>query len=473
MPIHNTDIAKIFNKMADLLEIEGANQFRVRAYRNAARTVAGHGENLAGLVKEGKDLSKLPGIGKSMVEKIKEIADSGALSQLQELEGRVPPDLSGLMHLSGLGPKRVQALYRELGVETIGDLREAAGKKKIRELEGFGEKTEEKLLREAERADHQEKRFKLVTVEEQVISLEENLNKVKGVKNITMAGSYRRRKETVGDLDILATCEKSSRVMDRFTQYEDVVQVIAKGKSRSSVVLRSGLQVDLRVVPQVSYGAALHYFIGSKGHNIAIRKLGQQKNLKINEYGVFKGEKRVAGKTEKEIYRKVGLDYIEPELRENRGEIEASKAKRLPSLISLEDIRGDLHAHTKETDGRHTLDEMAEEARNRGYEYLGITNHSKKVTVAKGLDAKKLAEEIENIDRLNDKLDDFLILKSIEVDILQDGSLDLPGDILKELDSTVCSVHYNLNLSQEKQTERIIRAMDNPYSTYSVTPAAG
>jgi DNA polymerase (family 10) len=319
MPIHNNDIAEIFNKVADLLEIEGANQFRVRAYRNAARTVSSHGKNIAALVEEDKDVSKLPGIGKSMVEKIKEIANTGTLSQLKELEDRVPAELSGLMSLAGLGPKKVQALHEKLGVETLSDLREAAEKKKIRELEGFGKKTEEKILQEAEKADHQEKRFKLVTVEERVTSLVEYLKKLEGVKKVTVAGSYRRRKETVGDLDILATCKRGSKVMDRFVEYEDVAEVISKGKTRSSVVLRSGLQVDLRVVPQVSYGAALHYFTGSKEHNIAVRKLGQQRNLKINEYGVFKGKKRIAGKTEKEVYGKVDLAYMEPELRDNRG----------------------------------------------------------------------------------------------------------------------------------------------------------
>ncbi len=448
--------------MADLLEIEGANQFRVRAYRNAARTVAGHGENVADLVKKEKDVSKLPGIGKSMVEKIREIADSGTLSQLAELEGRVPPELSGLMKLAGLGPKKVQALHAELGIETLEDLREVAEKEKIRELEGFGRKTEEKILRELKKEIHVEKRFKLASVEGRVTSLVDFLESVEGVKKIAVAGSYRRKKETVGDVDILATCRKGSSVMDRFVEYEDVVQVISRGETRSSVVLRSGLQVDLRVVPQVSYGAALHYFTGSKEHNIAVRKRGQKRNLKINEYGVFRGEKRVAGKTEEEVYDRVDLPYIAPELRENRGEIEASEEGRLPSLVRLEDIRGDLHAHTDETDGHHSLEDMARAAAERGYEYLGITNHSKKVTMAKGLDEKRLAREIESIDRLNEKLKEVIILKSIEVDILKDGSLDLSDDILEKLDFTVCSVHYNFNLSREKQTERIIRAMDNP-----------
>ena len=449
--------------MADLLEIDGANQFRIRAYRNAARTVASHGKNMAELVKEDRDLSKLPGVGKSMVEKIKEIAHTGTLSQLKELESRVPPELSALMNLSGLGPKKVRTLHLELGVETLEDLRKAAENKEIRALSGFGKKTEEKILREAEKEDHKEKRFKLVAVEEQAASLEAYLKNVKGVKDIIIAGSYRRKRETVGDLDILATCTRGCKIMDHFVEYEDVNHVIAKGKTRSSVLLRSGLQVDLRVVPQDSYGAALHYFTGSKEHNIVVRKLGQQRNLKVNEYGVFKGKKRIAGRTEKEVYSAIDLDYIEPELRENRGEIKEAKKKKLPALVSLEDIRGDLHTHTTETDGLHTLEEMAQAAEDRGYEYIGITNHSQRVTMAKGLDANRLAREVESIDRLNDRLEGLVILKSIEVDILEDGSLDLPDDVLKELDLTVCSVHYNLNLSQEQQTERIIRAMDNPY----------
>jgi len=251
--------------------------------------------------------------------------------------------------------------------------------------------------------------------------------------------------------------------MDRFAGYEDVRKVISKGKTRSSVVLRSGLQVDLRVLPQVSYGAALHYFTGSKSHNIAVRKLAVKKGLKINEYGVFKKDKRIAGKTEKEVYDTVKLAFIEPELRENRGEVEAARQGRLPDLIKVEDLRGDLHAHTKETDGHNSLEEMAKAAKDRGYEYIAITDHSKKVAMAKGLDAGRLKKQIKEIDRLNEKLDGIIVLKGIEVDILKDGTLDLPDEILKELDLTVCSVHYNRNLSKNKQTERIIRAMDNPY----------
>jgi len=278
-----------------------------------------------------------------------------------------------------------------------------------------------------------------------------------------VAGSYRRRKETVGDLDILITAKKGASVMDRFTDYDEVEEIVSKGKTRSTVRLRSGLSVDLRVVPQVSYGAALHYFTGSKAHNIAIRKIGVKKGYKVNEYGVFKNEKRIAGKTETEIYKKMGLHYVEPELREQRGEIEAARKNKLPNLIRVQDIRGDLHSHTKATDGHHTLKQMAQAAQKKGYDYLAITEHSQHLTVAKGLNKKRLLEHIKAIDKLNEKSDGIVLLKSIEVDILEDGKLDLPDSVLKELDLVVGSVHYKFDLSRKKQTQRVQRAMDNPY----------
>jgi DNA polymerase (family 10) len=291
----------------------------------------------------------------------------------------------------------------------------------------------------------------------------EYLKAAKGVKQAVIAGSYRRRKDTVGDLDILVTAKRGSEVMKRFAAYDEVGEVVSQGTTRSTVILRSGLQVDLRVVPEASYGAALHYFTGSKDHNIAIRTLAVKKGLKVNEYGVFKGEERIAGKTEKEVYALFDLPFIPPELRENHGEIEAARKKRLPKLIALDDIRGDLHAHTKATDGRYTAEEMALAAKARGYDYLAICDHSKHVTIAKGLDAKRLAKQIDEIDRLNEKLKGVRLLKSTEVDILDDGTLDLPDSILKELDLRVCAIHYQFGLSAEKQTERIIRAMDNRY----------
>jgi len=463
MPVQNSDVSDIFNKVADLLEIEGANPFRVRAYRNAARTISSLPRSVSDMIESEENLTELPGIGEDLAGKIKEVVQTGSLAQLEALESNTPSELSRLMKVAGLGPKRVKAIYENLGVVDLKSLKEAAEKGKVRELEGFGKKTEQTILEELEDVEDREERIKLMEAEQRASPLVAYLRKTKGIKEITVAGSYRRRKETVGDLDILVTCKKGSNVMDRFAEYEDVKKVVSKGTTRSTIVLRSGLHVDLRVLRQVSYGAALHYFTGSKAHNIAVRKLGVKKKLKINEYGVFKGKKRTAGKTEKQVFEAVNLPYIEPELRENRGEVEAAQKGSLPQLVGLDDIRGDLHAHTKETDGHASLKEMADAAKAHGYDYLAITDHSKKVTMARGLDAKRLAEQIKEIDRLNGKLKDIVILKGIEVDILEDGSLDLGDDILKELDLTVCSVHYHRKLSKKKMTERIIRAMDNPY----------
>jgi DNA polymerase (family 10) len=463
MPVLNSDVARIFNRVADLLEIESENPYRVRAYRNAARTVTGLPRGVSDMVDAGEALDDLPGIGKDLAGKIREIVDTGTLSQLEEIEEKTPPELSELMKIPGLGAKKVHALYKELSVASIDDLKEKARKGQIRHLQGFGEKTEKNILQEIEEAEGRDGRVRIFEAEEAATALLEHLEGVKGIKDIVVAGSYRRRKETVGDLDILVSCRKDSKVMEAFVSYDEVKRVVSRGKTRSSVILRSGLQVDLRKVPAVSYGAALHYFTGSKAHNIAIRTMGVKKELKINEYGVFKGDKRVGGKTEEQVYRQVGLPYIEPELREDNGEIEAARKGRLPTLITVDDLRGDLHAHTKETDGRNTLEEMAEAAKEKGYEYLAITEHSQKVTVARGLDATRLEKQIRRIEKLNGKLKGITILKGIEVDILKNGSLDLPDDILKELDVVVCSVHYHRNLSKKQMTERIIRAMENPY----------
>jgi DNA polymerase (family 10) len=462
MPVTNIDIARIFNQLADLLEIKSANPFRVRAYRNAARMFSSLGRNLSEMVEKGEDLSELPGIGKDLARKIKEIAETGSLRQLAEVEKETPAELSKLMKIPGLGPKRVGALYKELGVSTLDDLKKLAKEKKIRELDGFGKKTEAIILESIQEVSEHEERIKLVEAEETATALLTYLGEVKGIKAMTVAGSFRRRKETVGDLDILVACNKDSKVMEAFADYDDADKVVSKGETRSSIILRSGLQIDLRKVPEVSYGAALHYFTGSKAHNIAVRKLGLKKELKINEYGVFRGKKRIAGKREEEVFKAVDLPYIEPELREDQGELEAAKKGQLPSLVTIDQIRGDLHAHTTETDGHDTLKAMADAARDRGYEYLAITDHSRRVSMAHGLDAKRLKKQIRAIERLNAKLDDFVILKGIEVDILDDGSLDLPNEILDELDLVVCSVHYNRNLSKDEQTIRIIKAMDNP-----------
>jgi len=472
MTIHNREIADLLARLADLLEVDGANPFRVRSYRQAAQTISGLSETLADRVRRGDDLTELPNVGKSIAEKIATIVESGRLPQLEALEEHLPSDLSEMMRLSGLGPKRVKALHQDLGVDSLADLQRAVERHQVRELPGFGAKTEQSISDRLSRWEGSEKRTLLLEAEEIARPLVDYLKTIDGIKDVVIAGSYRRRKETVGDLDILVTAKKGAPVMEKLAAYDEVREVVAQGKTRSTVLLQSGMQVDLRLVPQVSYGAALHYFTGSKSHNIALRRMGVKKGLKINEYGVFRDDKRVRGRTEKEVYDSVGLPYIEPELREDRGEIDAARQGKLPRLVRLEDIKGDLHAHTRASDGHDSLEAMAEAAAERGYAYLAITDHSRRLTVAHGLDEKRLAEQIESIERLNEKLDGRIeLLKAIEVDILEDGRLDLSDAILKQLDLRVCSVHYKFDLPRKRQTERILRAMDSPYFNILAHPS--
>ena len=359
MPVHNADIARVFEEIADLLELESANPFRVRAYRNGARIVQGLQLDLAAHLARGEALPKLPGIGADLGAKIAEIAATGTCKLREQLGKRAPAGITELLRIPGLGPKRVQALYHELDVHTPVQLQRAAQDGRLRELPGFGEKTEKALLEAARAHLSKARRFKLALAGEYARTLVEHLRAARGVGEVVVAGSFRRMKETVGDLDILATAQDAQPVMQRFTGYGEVKEVLASGATRASAMLACGIQVDLRVVPQESFGAALHYFTGSKAHNIAIRKLGQERGLKINEYGVFRGARRVAGDTEESVYAAVGLPYIAPELREDQGEIEAARRGALPRLVERGDLAGDLHAHTKATDGRNTLREMA------------------------------------------------------------------------------------------------------------------
>lgn len=464
MSVHNSDIADIFNKVADMLEIDGANVFRVRAYRDAAATINGQPRSIKDMVEQGEDLTELPGIGKDLAGKIEEIVKTGELSQLKELEKKVPPELVNLLKIQGLGPKKIQKLHRELGINNLEDLKKALEKGEVRKLEGFGKKTEENILSEISRMKETGQRILLAKAERPAEDLRDYLEQIESIQKIEIAGSYRRKKETVGDLDILVMCEDSCSVMEHFVNFEDVKKVLSHGETKSSIILRSGLQVDLRVIPEQSYGAALNYFTGSKQHNIVIRKMGIDRGLKINEYGVFRDDERIAGRTEQEVYDCVDLPYIIPELRENRGEFEAARRGELPDLVTREDLKGDLHSHTRETDGHNTIEEMAEAAMSLGYEYFGVSDHSKKVAMANGLDEERLSRQIEKIDRIQDKFD-IHILKGIEVDILEDGSLDLSDEILSRLDFTICSVHYKFNLPRDKQTERILKAMENPNFT--------
>ena len=363
MPIHNADIADIFDEIADYLDIEGDNPFRVRAYRNAAHTVRGMGPELKDLVARGEDLTRLSGIGKELAAKIAEYVTTGAVKALEKLQDKIPPEVRQILKLPGLGPKRVRILYHDLNIESLAQLQQAAGDGRIRSLPGFGRKMEAQILKAIEARAESQKRYKIAEVTPYVDSLLGYLKAIAGVNSVTVAGSYRRCRETVGDLDILVVAAKDSAVLDRFVAYDDVVDVLAKGTTKSSVVLRSGLQVDLRIVAAESFGAALQYFSGSQAHNIAIRQIGHQHGLKINEYGVFKFEERVAGDNEASVYQAIGLAWVPPELRENQGEIEAAQADTLPQLIEPADIQGDLHAHTDWSDGGNTLAEMVQARR--------------------------------------------------------------------------------------------------------------
>ncbi|MES2370212.1 MAG: DNA polymerase/3'-5' exonuclease PolX [Pseudomonadota bacterium] len=471
MPVHNADIAAVFEEIADRLEIQGANPFRIRAYRNAARTLGELPQEARALLEKGEDLTRLPGIGDDLAAKVREIVDTGRCSLLDRLRRELPPAVTELLQIPGLGPKRVKALYHDLEVQTVEQLYRAARDGRIRALPGFGEKTELNILQAVEAHVSQARRFKLAVAAQYAGTLTAFLQAVPGVDQVTVAGSFRRMRETVGDLDILVTAAADSPVMSHFTAYDEVADVLSAGSTRASVVLKSGLQVDLRVVAQQAYGAALHYFTGSKAHNIAIRRLAQKLGLKINEYGVFRGSERIAGDDEISVYRSVDLPYIPPELREDRGEIEAAREGRLPKLVELSDLRGDLHAHTKATDGHDSLREMALAAKGMGLHYLAITEHSRRLTVAHGLDPLRLARQCDEINRLNAELDGITLLKGIEVDILEDGSLDLPDEVLGRLDLVVGAVHSQFHLSRAKQTERILRAMDRPHFTLLAHPS--
>ncbi|WP_106475624.1 DNA polymerase/3'-5' exonuclease PolX [Phytohalomonas tamaricis] len=461
--MQNADIARLLNRLADLLEIEGANAFRVRAYRSAAQSVEGLARSITDMLAKEEDLAALPGIGKDLAEKIATLANTGTLPALSEAEQRTPRGLLELLRISQLGPKRVKTLHDQLGIDSIEALRKAAREGKVSALSSFGKKTEEKILAEAERIDEREQRTRLDEAGQAADVLVAYMQQFDGVNRITVAGSYRRGRETVGDLDILVTCNNDQAVMDHFVAYDGVADVVSQGHTRATVHLHSGLQVDLRAVADESYGAALHYFTGSQAHNVSVRKMAAAKGLKINEYGVFKGDEQITARSEEEVFAQVGLPWIAPELRENRGEIEAAQQGKLPRLVTRDDIRGDLHMHTTASDGKASLREMAEAAQRLGYEYIAITDHSQRLTVANGLDIKRLRQQMEEIDALNAELTGITLLKSSEVDILEDGSLDFPDEVLRELDICICSVHSKFELSRARQTERVLRAMDNPY----------
>lgn len=462
----NADVAKVFEELADLLEIQGANPFRVRAYRNASRTVESLSESLADIVRDDSSrLTALEGIGDDLAKKIVTIVESGELPQLNELREEVPQGVRTMLRIAGLGPKKAAALWKELSITSLDQLKQAAEQGQIANIKGFGKKTETSILEGLSQVEQAGTRVYLAEAKPLADAIVADLARLRGVKQVSAAGSVRRLRETIGDLDVLATASDSAEPMDALASHPLVDKVLSRGETKQRVRLKYGLELDLRVVPEESYGAAMQYFTGSKEHNIVIRRRAQERGLKVNEYGVFRGEKAIAGRTEEEVYEAVDLPWIPPELRENRGEIERAERGELKKLklIELDDMRGDLHMHTTATDGVATILEMVDGAKARGLKYIAITDHSKRVSMANGLDAARLRAHWKEIDKVRAQVSGIEVLCGIECDILEDATLDLPDDVLAEADWVIAVLHYGLKQPQSQIMQRLLTAVKCPH----------
>ncbi|MEW6066803.1 MAG: DNA polymerase/3'-5' exonuclease PolX [Nitrospirota bacterium] len=466
----NQEIAKIFNDIADLLEIKGENPFRIRAYRRAAMNIEGLSKDVAETSKE--ELMKIPGIGADLAGKIEEYVKTGSLRFFEDIKKEVPEGLSMLLTVPSLGPKTAKLLFEKLKIKNLEELEHYAKEHKLSGLPGIKDKTEENILKGIEMLKRGRERQPLGKVLMIANDILEQLRKKAPVNKLSVAGSIRRWKDTIKDIDILATSKDPKAVMNAFVHLPNIKDIIMQGPTKSSVVINEGLQVDLRVVEEESFGAALAYFTGSKAHNIRLREMAVKSGLKINEYGIFreKDNKKLGGEKEEDIYKILGLPYIPPELREDTGEIEAAIKGSLPKLVELKDIKGDLHVHSKWSDGSHDFEELAEETRKRGYEYIAITDHSKGLGIARGLDAERLMEEKKEIDAINKKLKGVRLLMGTEVDIRSNGDIDFPDDILKKMDIVVASIHSGFKQSKEQITKRLISAMRNPYVSIIAHP---
>jgi DNA polymerase (family 10) len=460
----NQELAKIFYEIAYFLEMEGI-KFKPYAYEKAALTLEGLEKDVEEIYKkEGfEGLKKIPGIGESIAKKIEEYLKTGKIEYYEDYKKKYPINLDELMGIEGLGPKRMKVLYEKLGIKSLKDLEEAIKAHKIARLPGFGEKTEKNILEAIEFTKRSKGRFLLGDILPKVKEIYEKLRNLKEVEKIEVVGSIRRMKETIGDVDFLVISKNPGPVMDFFVSLPGVIKVWGKGTTKASVRMKEGFDVDIRVLPRNSFGAALQYFTGSKEHNIALRKIAIEKGMKLSEYGLFKGSKMIAGEFEEEIYQKLGLDWIPPELRENRGEIEAAILHKLPKLINYKDIKGDLHVHSKWDGGKNSIEEIAEYAIKMGYEYVGIADHTKFLKIEHGLDEKRLRERNKEIDKLNQKFKGKIrILKGCEANILPDGKIDIDDECLKEQDFVIAGVHSRFKMTKAEMTERIIRAMKNP-----------
>ncbi len=474
--MENLDVSRVLTTLADLLEIQGANPFRIRAYRNAVNTVNSLSRPLAAMVEAGEDLTKLPGVGKTVAHHIIEFLKTGRITRLEEVSAEIPVTLVELVRLDGVGPKKAKKLFEQLGVKTVDDLAVQLDAGTVRELDGFGRKSAEKIKRSIEDHRKHSGRFQIHEVEKLIAGVLEHMARAPGVDKIELAGSLRRRKETIGDVDILARHEgDGTPVVDHFVGFDGAARVLGAGPTKGSIVLHSGLQVDLRVIPGRSFGAALQYFSGSKEHNVAVRTLAVRKGLRVNEWGVFRlpedvdpatvgkedGE-RLAGDTEEGVYEVLGMTWVPPALRENRGEVEAAMADSLPELVSLEDIRGDLQMHSTWSDGKASLEEMTRACRDLGYEYLAVTDHSQAMAMVQGLTPERAREQWEEVEEVRQRVTGIDLLRSAEIDILKDGSLDMPDEILEGLDLVVISVHSFMDQDKTTMTARVLKAMMHP-----------
>ncbi len=466
MASKNLEIAKLFDEIADLLELAGQNRFRVNAYHNAARSLRDVMADIAELARQ-ETLTDIPNIGASMADHIQEYLERGRIGRHQELVGQVPHTLVALLQIPGLGPKKVMAIYENLGVKSLEDLKRVLDSGELAKLPGMGTKTADRIRQGMAFLEQAGQRVPLGAARPVAMSLVEQIGKLPGVERVEVAGSIRRGKESVGDLDILCTAPVGPAAVEAFTKLPPVERVLAAGQTKASVIVRTRvgreLQADLRVVPAESFGAALLYFTGSKPHNIHLREMAIKRGWKLNEYGLFEGEKMIAGKTEEQVYKKLGLSWMEPEIREDAGEIEAAEQKRLPKLLALDQVRGDLHVHTVASDGQNTIEEMARAAKDMGYEYLAIADHSKSAAIASGLSIERMWDHIHQMRGVAHRIKGLALLVSTEVDILADGSLDYPNEILAECDFVTASLHSGFQQPREVATRRVLAAMENPY----------
>jgi DNA polymerase (family 10) len=461
--LKNPEVAKILNEISVLLEMDNV-QFKPRAYEKAARAIEALEESVEEIYSKGgeKALMEIPGVGASIAEKVGELIKTGKLQYYEDLKKKIPVDLESLYGIEGLGPKTIKTLYQQLGIKTIDDLEKAAREHKISKLPGFKEKTEQNILKGIEFAKKGKGRYILGFTLPLIRDIENRLKALPGVTRAIAAGSVRRWKETIGDADFLVISDNHQSVMDFFTSMPEVIDIISKGDTKSSVKLKTRMDVDVRVLSEENFGAALQYFTGGKDHNVALRRIAQEKGMKLSEYGLFKGDKQIAGRTEEEVYEKLGLDWMPPELRENTGEIEAAMDHRLPKLVEYNEIRGDLQTHTNWTDGANPVQEMAQEAHRIGREYIVISDHSKGLAMTGGLDEQMLLKQGEEIDKVNDKLRGIRVLKGVELNIQKDGSLDITDKVLEDLDVVGAAVHSNLNMDKEEMTKRVLKALENP-----------